>query len=153
MYVQSYTASSRDALENTPPSALEISLSRGFCTPQPLGNVLGLGVQPHLTQSVYIHPVKLTRSDMICPRQFLYTETLSHVYTMHNMHQMLLTRSALQQKIEALQISICVKLIVFVWDETWRLRRGAKFADIAPAQQLAKSRQLISNIQTFLNKN
>ena len=60
-----YTASSRDALENTPTSALEISLRWGFCTPRPsrlpsgfalgqslgprgaksppLGNLLGLG--------------------------------------------------------------------------------------------------------------
>ena len=60
-----YTASSRDVSENTPPSALEISLVRGFCTPRPsrlpsgfalgqslgprgaksppLGNLLGLG--------------------------------------------------------------------------------------------------------------
>ena len=60
-----YTASSRDALENTPTSALEISLGWGFCTPRPsrlpsgfalgqslgprgaksppLGNLLGLG--------------------------------------------------------------------------------------------------------------
>ena len=60
-----YTASSRDALGNTSPSALEISLGRGFCTPRPsrlpsgfalgqslgprgaksppLGNLLGLG--------------------------------------------------------------------------------------------------------------
>ena len=30
-----YTASSRDALGNTSPSALEISLGRGFCTPRP----------------------------------------------------------------------------------------------------------------------
>ena len=29
-----YTASSRDALGNTSPSALEISLGRGFCTPR-----------------------------------------------------------------------------------------------------------------------
>ena len=47
-----YTASSRDALENTPTSALEISLGWGFCTPRPSrlpsGNLLGLGVQnPH----------------------------------------------------------------------------------------------------------
>ena len=30
-----YTDERRDALENTPPSALEISLRRGFCTPRP----------------------------------------------------------------------------------------------------------------------
>ena len=38
-----YTASSQDVSENIPPSALEISLVRGFCTPRPLGNLLGLG--------------------------------------------------------------------------------------------------------------
>ena len=44
-----YTDERRDALENTPPSALEISLRRGFCTPRPSrlpsGNLSGLGVQ------------------------------------------------------------------------------------------------------------
>ena len=49
-----YTALSRDALENTPPSALKISLGREFCNPRPsrlpwgaksppLGNIEGRG--------------------------------------------------------------------------------------------------------------
>ena len=50
-----YTASSRDALENTPPSALEISLRRGFCTPRPSrlpsGFALGQSLGPRGAKS------------------------------------------------------------------------------------------------------
>ena len=83
-----YTDERRDALENTPPSALEISLRRGFCTPRPSrlpsgfalgqslgprgaksppsGNLLGLGgcifqYIPPLV-SVRTHSVSLCRS-------------------------------------------------------------------------------------------
>ena len=57
-----YTASSRDVSENTPPSALEISLVRGFCTPRPLGNLLGLGgcifryIPPLVSVRTFSHP-------------------------------------------------------------------------------------------------
>ena len=50
-----YTASSRDALENTPPSALEISRRRGFCTPRPSrlpsGFALGQSLGPRGAKS------------------------------------------------------------------------------------------------------
>ena len=50
-----YTASSRDVSENTPPSALEISLVRGFCTPRPSrlpsGFALGQSLGPRGAKS------------------------------------------------------------------------------------------------------
>ena len=50
-----YTASSRDALGNTSPSALEISLGRGFCTPRPSrfpsGFALGKSLGPRGAKS------------------------------------------------------------------------------------------------------
>ena len=50
-----YTASSRDALGNTSPSALEISLGRGFCTPRPSrlpsGFALGQSLGPRGAKS------------------------------------------------------------------------------------------------------
>ena len=80
-----YTASSRDALGNTSPSALEISLGRGFCTPRPsrfpsgfalgkplgprgakstpLGNLSGLGG----CISQYIPPLGSVRIQYIPP--------------------------------------------------------------------------------------
>ena len=50
-----YTASSRDALGNTSPSALEISLGRGFCNPRPSrfpsGFALGKSLGPRGAKS------------------------------------------------------------------------------------------------------
>ena len=86
-----YTASSRDALGNTSPSALEISLGRGFCTPRPsrfpsgfalgkslgprgaksppLGNLSGLGgcISQYIPPlgSVRIHSLIISREVLI----------------------------------------------------------------------------------------
>ena len=86
-----YTASSRDALGNTSPSALEISLGRGFCTPRPSrlpsgfalgqslgprgaksppsGNLLGLGgcISQYIPPlgSVRIHSLIISREVLI----------------------------------------------------------------------------------------
>ena len=46
-----YTALSRDALGNKSPSALEISLGRGFCTPRPSGFALGKSLGPRGAKS------------------------------------------------------------------------------------------------------
>ena len=63
-----YTASSRDVSENTPPSALEISLGRGFCTPREISRASG-GVfsDTSLLSSVYVLNNSATASPPVFP--------------------------------------------------------------------------------------